>query len=113
VLYPGQYSLQSVVAGLRVTKAQLLIEINPAGYLQGIASFSGYDAQGHETTWVASFYNFRATGPDKLTVEVFGALGTPRLGTLSLERTARGDLVGHIALPKVPYPIQFHRNAAL
>jgi hypothetical protein len=113
ILYPGQYSLKSAAGGSRLTRAQVAIEINSAGFLQGVASFYGYDAHGYQSQWVASLYNFRVIGPNRLSVEVLGPLGAPLLGKMYLQRTKQGDLVGQIALPKTPYAIAFHRNVAL
>jgi hypothetical protein len=113
VLYPGQYSLRSASAGSRLIHGQMALEINEIGYLQGIGSFLRYDAQGHQTEQVVTFYNFHVIAPNRVTVEIFGPLGTPLLGSMTLQRLASGDLVGKIALPKTPYAITFHRNVAL
>ncbi len=111
--YLGAYSLQTAAKGARLSRANMELELNSLGYLQGIGSFYGYDAQGSRTSWIASFYNFHLIGKNKMTVEVFGPLGGTKLGLLTFTRTAKGDLVGQIALPKTPYSIVFHRTVAL
>jgi hypothetical protein len=113
VLYEGAYVLQSAAAGSRLVHGQMAIEINNSGFLQAIGSFLTYDPQGHQTERVISFYNFHLIAPNTMTVELFGPLGTPLLGTMTLLRTARGDLVGKIALPKTAYAVAFRRNVAL
>lgn len=110
---PGQYVLKTVASGARLSHAQMVIELNPLGYLQAVGSFAGYDAKGFATNWVATFYNFRVLGPNKMSAEIFDPLGTRRLGTLVFQRTSQGSLVGQISLPKTPYNIQFQRNLAL
>ena len=113
VLYLGQYTVQSAAAGSRIIRGQMAFEINTLGFLQGIGSFLRYDAQGQQTEQVVTLYNFHLTAPNTVTVELFGPLGVPLLGTMTLHRTARGDLVGKIALPKTSYAIAFHLKVAL
>ena len=113
VLYPGQYVLRFVARGARLSRGQMAIDFNDLGYLKGVASFQGYDAGGFQTNWVATLYNFHLTAPNMMTVDVLDQFGTSRLGRMYLQRTAQGDLVGQIALPKTPYAIRFHRNLAL
>lgn len=113
VLYPGQYALKSAARGARLNQGQMVIDLNTLGYLQGTASFRGYDAHGFQTSWVATLYNFHLTAPNKMTVDILGPFGTTALGKMYLQRTKQGDLVGQIALPKTRYAIQFHRNLAL
>ena len=113
ILYPGQYDLQSAASGARLSKVQMAFEINSLGYLQGIGSFFGYDAQGHQTSWVATFYNFHLTAPDKMAIEIFDPTGTRVFGKLYLRRTKQGNLIGQIALPKTLYAIAFQRKVAL
>ncbi len=113
VLYPGQYTLQSVASGARLSSVRMVIEINALGFLQGVGSFYGYDAQGYRTTWVATFYNFHVISSDRMAVEIFNAFGTRVFGSMFLRRTKQGNLIGQIALPKTPYAIQFSRKVAL
>jgi hypothetical protein len=113
VRYLGAYSLQTAARGSRLTSAKIVVELNSLGYLQAIGSFYGYDAQGSRTSWVASFYNFHLIGANRMTVEVFGPLGGTKLGLLTFKRTANGDWMGQIALPKTPYSVVFHRTAVL
>jgi hypothetical protein len=112
-LYLGQYTLRSVAPGSRIISGQMAIDVNDLGYLQGIGSFLSYDAQGYRSERVVTFYDFHLVAPHTMMVELFGALGTPLLGTMAVQRTASGDLIGSIALPKTPYAIAFHRNVAL
>jgi len=109
-LYPGQYVLTSVASGARLSRGQMAIDLNAIGYLQGVASFYGYDTHGYQTSWVARLYNFRVTGPNRMSAELLDPLGTTVLGKMSWQRARQGDLTGSIALPKIPYGIHFHRN---
>jgi hypothetical protein len=109
-LYPGQYSMQSVAGGARLSRGQMAIDINELGYLQGVAQFAGYDARGFQTTWVAVLYNFHLTGPKTMTIGVYGPVNTVLLGRLYVQRTKQGDLVGTIALPRTRYAIRWHKN---
>lgn len=113
VLYPGQYVLTSAARGARLGQAQMVIDFNGAGYLQGTASFRGYDASGFQTTWVATLFNFHLTASNQMIVDVLSPLGTKAFGRMFLRRTAQGNLIGQIALPKTRYSIRFHRNFAL
>ncbi len=114
VLYPGQYSLQSAAPAARLRQLQLLIELNPIGYLQGVATIYGYDANGFPTSSVVTVYNFHLTALNRMTIEVLGPLGTPLLGYLYVRRTTRGDLVGQIAMAsKTRYALTLHRNFGL
>jgi hypothetical protein len=112
-LYPGQYQLKASASGARLSRGQMVIDLNPIGYLQGVASFFGYDAQGYQTSWVATLYNFRVIGPNKMSVQILDPLGTTVLGKMFWQRTAQGDLVGRIMLSKTAYSIRFHRNLKL
>jgi hypothetical protein len=113
VLYPGQYVLRSAAGGARLRSAQMVIEINTLGFLQGIGSFFGCDAPGYQTTRVAAFYNFHVISSDRMAVEIFDATGTHVFGNMYLRRTKQGNLIGQIALPKTLYAIQFSRKVAL
>jgi hypothetical protein len=108
--YLGQYVLKAMAGDTPVSSGQMEIEINTLGYLQGVGSFYGYDAHGHQISWVATFYNFHLTGPNAMALEVFDVTGTHVLGAMRLQRSSRGDLSGQIALPTKRYPVQFRLN---
>jgi hypothetical protein len=112
-LYPGQYLLRSIASGARLSRVQMVFEINALGYLQGVGSFYGYNAQGFQTSWVATFYNFHLTAPGRMAVEIFDVTGTRVFGHLYIRRTKQGNLQGQIALPKTPYAIEFQRRVGL
>jgi hypothetical protein len=113
VQYPGQYVLKSVASGARISRIQMVFDINALGYLQGIGSFYGYDAQGYQTSWVATFYNFQVTGRDRMAIEILDVTGTKVFGHLYLLRTKQGNLIGQIALPRTRYSIEFQRRVGL
>jgi hypothetical protein len=111
-LYPGQYVLQPIARGARLQRGQMAIVINLLGYLQGLVQFTGYDAQGSKSTWVATLYNFHLTTRDGMVIELFSPLQTQFYGYMYVRRTKQGDLVGQIALPKTRYAIQWHRTSS-
>ena len=113
VLYPGQYVMQSAASGARLRSGQMAIEINQLGYLAGVASFSGYDAHGLQTTWVAGLYNFHLTVRHNMTIDLLGPLGSRLLGRLAVQRTQQGDLIGHIFLANGRFAIRWHKNFSL
>jgi hypothetical protein len=113
VQFLGQFVLTSVAKGARISQVQMLIDFNSLDYLAGVASFRGYDAQGHQITWVADMYNFRQTAAG-MQIPLLGAgISTPQLGTLYLRPLKTGDLVGQIALAGKRYAIGFHRTLKL
>src|SRR5579862_824302 len=99
----GQYIVQSVDPHSRLGGGAFGIEIDAdSGALVGLAQFFGYDPNGDQSTWVADLYNFHATAPGHMTIDLLGPTGVPLFGRLYLTRTAKGDLVGKITLGKSP-----------
>jgi hypothetical protein len=111
-LYPGQYALRTVASDARISHAQMIIDFNSLEYLAGVAQFSGYDAQGHQTTWVADMYNFHLTAAG-MVVPLLGPANAVQLGTMYLHHAKSGDLVGQIALPTRRYSISWHKTLSL
>jgi hypothetical protein len=109
--YPGQYVLQATGGGARITRAQMIINFNSLDYLTGVGQFTGYDAQGHLTVWVADMYNFRLT---RAGMEMPLLLAnTNQLGTMYLHVTKAGDLEGQLVLFGKSYPIIWHKNLSI
>ena len=108
-LYRGQYILQSVARGARLSGAAIGIEVNERGDLYGLAQFYGYDAQGYQTSWVATLYNFHPVAHGLMIIDVLGQTGWPLLGHLVVSRTKQGDLVGQIDLGGRRYAIRWHK----
>jgi hypothetical protein len=108
--YIGQYILKSVAPGSRLSGGALGVEIDDnSGALVGVAQFYGYDAQGQQTVWVATMYNFHLV---KLTIDLVGPSGKPLLGRLYVARnTSTGDLTGSISLGNSTqkYSIVWHK----
>jgi hypothetical protein len=109
----GQFELVSAAKGARLSKVQMLIDFNSLEYLSGVASFQGYDAQGHVETWVADMYNFRQTAAGMQIPLLGPGIGTPQLGTFYLRPTKTEDLVGQLDLGKKRYAITLHRTLKL
>jgi hypothetical protein len=91
--------------------AALGIEITPYGFLHGIGQFYGYDAQGHQTSWVSTVYNFHLTSNHVMVADIMAQMSSTLLGRLFLTRLKSGDLVGQIALfpAMARLPIRWHR----
>jgi hypothetical protein len=91
--------------------AVLGIEITPYGFLHGLGTFYGYDAQGHRTSWFSIVYNFHLTSHNVMVADILPQLSKAIMGRLYLTRQKSGDLVGQIALlPKFTrLPIHWHK----
>jgi hypothetical protein len=119
VLYPGEYVLQSAASGAHITtysggiRSHMLIDFNSLQYLAGVAQFSGYDAHGFQSTWLATMYNFHLTAKDTMVMDLLGPANATLFGRMYLRRTKTGDLVGHIALPIKQYAIAWHKTLSL
>lgn len=111
--YPGQYVMQTAASKARLVHGQMAITINSLGYLQGVAQFTGYDAHGLESTWIAFLYNFHLTARGVMVIGLYGTFGDRVFGSLYVQRTKQGDLVGQIALPSTRYAIRWHKNTSL
>ena len=112
-LFLGQYTIQSVAGGARLSRGQMAIDFNSLHYLSGIASFNGYDAEGHGTTWVGSLYQFHQTVRDGMVIDILGPASARLFGKMFLRPVKGGDLVGQIALPTTRYAIHWHKNLSL
>jgi hypothetical protein len=106
----GQY-LVAQPQTAHLSGAVLGIEITPYGFLHGISTFYGYDAQGHRTSWFSIIYNFHLTSHDVMVADILPQLSKAIMGRLYLTRLKSGDLVGQIALlPKFArLPIHWHK----
>ncbi len=111
--YPGQYMMQTVAEKARLAHGQMAIEINSLGYLQGVAQFNSYDAHGQQSTWTAFLYNFHLTAHDVMAIGLYSVFGSGSFGTLYVQRTKQGDLIGRIALPSTPYAIRWRKTLSL
>lgn len=109
----GQYAMQSVASGARLSRGQMAIDFNSLHYLSGIASFNGYDAGGHRTTWVGTLYQFHQTARDGMVIDILAPATSRLFGKMYLHPVKGGDLVGQIALPTRQYAIHWHKNLSL
>lgn len=112
-LFLGQYAMQSVASGARLSRGQMAIDFNSLHYLSGIASFTGYDAAGHKTTWVGSLYQFHQTPRDGMVIDILAPATSQLFGKMYLHPVKGGDLLGQIALPSKRYTIRWHKNLSL
>ena len=112
-LFLGQYAMQSVASGVRLSRGQMAIDFNSLRYLSGISSFTGYDAGGHTTTWVGQLYQFHQTANDGMVIDILAPATSQLFGKMYLHPIKGGDLVGQIALPSRRYAIHWHKNLAL
>jgi hypothetical protein len=108
----GQYMLKSVAPQSRLSGGAIGVEVdNNNGSLVGVAQFYGYDAQGQQTVWVATMYNFHEVKSGEVIIDLVGPSGKPLLGRLYVTRNAAGDLIGTISLGSAPqqYTILWHK----
>jgi len=112
-LFLGQYTIQAVADGARLSRGQMAIDFNSLHYLSGISSFNGYDTGGHGTTWVGSLYQFHQTAKDGMVIDILGPVSARLFGRMFLRPVKGGDLVGQIALPTRRYAIHWHKNLSL
>lgn len=111
LLYVGQYVIKSVARGARLSGGAMGIEIDAAsGALYGVAQFYGYDKSGYQSTWVGTLYNFHQTNK-QMSIEILAPSGKPVLGRLTVTRSSKGDLSGHIQLPSGTFAITWHKIA--
>ena len=110
--FVGQYILKSVASQSRLSGGALGVEVDDDnGSLVGVAQFYGYDAQGQQTVWVATMYNFHQTKSGQVDIDLVGPSGKPLLGRLAVKRGTSGDLVGTISLGTATqqYAITWHK----
>jgi hypothetical protein len=101
--FVGQYILKSVAPQSRLSGGALGVEVDDDnGSLVGVAQFYGYDAQGQQTVWVATMYNFHEMKSGQVTIDLVGPSGKPLLGRLLVKRSTTGDLLGTISLGSAP-----------
>lgn len=112
-LFLGQYTIQTVASGARLSRGQMAIDFNSLHYLSGIASFNGYDSGGQATTWVGSLYQFHQTAQEGMVIDILGPASAQLFGRMFLRPVKGGDLVGQIALPTRRYAIHWHKNLSL
>ncbi len=109
-LYRGQYLLKTVARAARLSGAALGVEVNTKGYLAGVGQFYGYDAQGSQTSWTATLYNFHLTSHNRtMVIDLLAPAGRLLLGRLYVQRTNKGDLNGQIQLGRERYTISWHK----
>jgi hypothetical protein len=111
--FRGQYSLVSASQGARLGSGAMAIDLNSLGYLFGIAQFHGYDAQGHQTTWLAGLYNFHTVDHGQMLIMMYDTSDTVVLGRMSVTRRADGGLTGRIVLGRQSYAIRWRKNLSL
>jgi hypothetical protein len=108
----GQYILKTVAPASRLSGGAIGVEVDDDnGSLVGVAQFYGYDAQGQQTVWVATMYNFHELKSGKVAIDLVGPAGKPLLGRLNVTRNAAGDLIGNISLgnSSTQYAITWHK----
>jgi hypothetical protein len=108
----GQYILKSVAPQARLSGGAIGVEVDDDnGSLVGVAQFYGYDAQGQQTVWVATMYNFHELKSGQVAIDLVGPAGKPLLGRLYVTRNSAGDLAGTISLGSAPqqYKILWHK----
>jgi hypothetical protein len=108
--FPGQYAIQTVAGGARISRGQMAIDFNGLNALSGVASFSGYDAHGHRMTWVGMLYQFHQTAKDGMVIDILAPATSQLFGRMYLHRLKGGNLVGQIALPATRYAITWRKN---
>jgi hypothetical protein len=98
--FVGQYILKSVAPASRLSGGALGVEVDDDnGALVGVAQFYGYDAQGQQTVWVATMYDFHLVKAGEIDIDLVGPSGKPLLGRLYVTRNkTTGDLTGSISL---------------
>jgi hypothetical protein len=107
--YRGQYILATTARSAHLSGGALGIEINDRGDLYGVGQFYGYDAQGEQTSWVATLYNFHPARHGIMTIDLLAPAGRLVLGRLFVSRDKHGDLVGQITLGRKRYSISWHK----
>jgi hypothetical protein len=108
----GQYILKSVAPQSRLSGGAIGVEVDDNnGSLVGVAQFYGYDAQGQQTVWVATMYNFHELKGGQVVIDLVGPAGKPLLGRLYVTRNTAGDLIGSISLGSSTqkFPIVWHK----
>ncbi|MDB5060046.1 MAG: hypothetical protein JWO59_3518 [Chloroflexi bacterium] len=105
----GQYTLKSAATGARLSGGAMGIEVNEHGFLYGVGQFYGYDAQGHQSTWTATLYNFRQSKSQVMTYDLLGPGGSALLGRIAVTRAKSGDLAGQVTFPNGHFAIQWHK----
>ncbi|MDB5057973.1 MAG: hypothetical protein JWO59_1445 [Chloroflexi bacterium] len=107
--YKGQYVLKSVAPAAHLRGGAMGIEPNNRGFLAGVGQFYGYDAQGRQSTWTATLYNFHLTKAKVLLFDLLSPAGATVIGRFSGTRATSGDITGQIQLGTGRFAIQWHK----
>jgi hypothetical protein len=111
LLYTGTYIVSHVASAARLSGGAMAIEINDRGYLYGLGQFYGYDAQGHQSVWTGTLYNFHQIKSGEMIFDVVPPTGrgTLILARMFVSRAKSGDLSGQIELSGHRFAIAWHK----
>jgi hypothetical protein len=107
--YRGQYVLKSAAPGARLHGGAMGIEPSDRGFLTGVGQFYGYDAQGRQSTWTATLYNFHLTKAKVMIFDLLSPAGATLIGRIYGTRVRSGDITGQIELVSGRFAIQWHK----